>query len=165
MRKVVERSPSLLCLSAEHNLEPKLAFLVNELGLDPGSVRKTIVNQPSLMTLSVTGNLRPKAAFFRDELGANERDIADLLNQCPRVMNASVEGRILPRMQAMRAAGAPPAFRHLRTLCNYPEDRFSAWLERIVLDADDSSSPATASSAASPSRPRPGRRLGGDADD
>lgn len=65
----------------------------------------------------------------------------------------------------MRAAGAPPAFRHLRALCNYPEDRFSAWLERLVFDADDSCSPATASSAASSPRPRPGRRLGGDADD
>lgn len=67
--------------------------------------------------------------------------------------------------QAMRAAGAPPSFRHLRPLCNYPEERFAAWFEKIVAStaataalASSSSSPAL---ALTPPRPPRGRRLGG----
>lgn len=40
---MVSRSPALLSLSVEKNLEPTLAFLVKELGLDPGSVTKVRV--------------------------------------------------------------------------------------------------------------------------
>ncbi|CBN80236.1 conserved unknown protein [Ectocarpus siliculosus] len=142
-RKIVCKQGDLLWKSVVGNLAKSASWFVEEVGLSWDEMRKVVERSPSLLCLSAEHNLEPKLAFLVNELGLDPGSVR----------------------KAMRAAGAPPAFRHLRALCNYPEDRFSAWLERIVLDADDSSSPATASSAVSPSRPRPGRRLGGDADD
>lgn len=65
----------------------------------------------------------------------------------------------------MRAAGAPPSFRHLRPLCNYPEERFAAWLKKIVAStaatAAAAALPSSTASTLTPPRPR-GRRLGGE---
>ncbi|CAN0340037.1 unnamed protein product [Ectocarpus sp. 6 AP-2014] len=142
--KIVCKQGDLLWKSVVGNLAKSASWFVEEVGLSWDEMRKVVERSPSLLCLSAEHNLEPKLAFLVHELGLDPGSVR----------------------KAMRAAGAPPAFRHLRALCNYPEDRFSAWLERIVLDAGGSASPATASSAASPSRPRPGRRLGGgDADD
>lgn len=53
------RSPALLSLSVEKNLEPTLAFLVKELGLDPGSVKKV-----TLATVFVERRLPPPPSFL-----------------------------------------------------------------------------------------------------
>ncbi|CAM9433702.1 unnamed protein product [Ectocarpus sp. 4 AP-2014] len=141
--KIVCKQGDLLWKSVVGNLAKSACWFVEQVGLSWDETRKVVERSPALLCLSAEHNLEPKLAFLVNELGLDPGSVR----------------------KAMRAAGAPPAFRHLRALCNYPEDRFSAWLERIVLDADGSSSPATAFSAASPPRPRPGRRLGGDVDD
>lgn len=65
----------------------------------------------------------------------------------------------------MRAAGAPPAFPHLRALCTYPDERFAAWFERVVAAASPPppSPPGKTSTLTTPTPRRPprGRRLRG----
>lgn len=64
-KQLVTRSPALLSLSVEKNLEPTLAFLVKELGLDPGSVKKVTLRF-AVVGPTITSELRgsPPPAFL-----------------------------------------------------------------------------------------------------
>ena len=57
--------PALLGYSIEKNLEPKLDFLEEELGLSPSEVRAKILSSPSRLSLSLTKRYRPRREVCR----------------------------------------------------------------------------------------------------
>eukprot|EP00611_Tribonema_gayanum_P031058 TRINITY_DN8835_c0_g1_i2.p1 TRINITY_DN8835_c0_g1~~TRINITY_DN8835_c0_g1_i2.p1 ORF type:complete len:760 (-),score=173.98 TRINITY_DN8835_c0_g1_i2:2544-4823(-) len=132
LRQAVTRHPALLCLSVEHNIAPKIAFLQSEMALSSGGIAQLVAMHGNILTLSLTTNLRPKLGLFHDELGAQPDELAKVLMTNPRLLTASVERRILPRMAAMSARGLTPQFPHIRPITVYTDIMFERWLNSIA---------------------------------
>ena len=65
LRKMVLTFPALLTYSVEGNMEPKLGFFEEELGLSPSEVRASIVSAPASLGYSLKTRYRPRLEVCR----------------------------------------------------------------------------------------------------
>lgn len=97
IRLVLERHPSVLHLSAEKNVAPKILFLVRALDLSKSDLRQLFITQPAILSYS-RSNLQQKLKFFTTNLlGFSVDECRHLLLSEPKLLTASVKGGLLPR--------------------------------------------------------------------
>ena len=75
--KAIAKHPQLLRLSVEHNLNPKLRYLAEEVGLGRDGAAKVILRCPQVLGFNVECNLTPKVRFLVEETGAGREGAAD----------------------------------------------------------------------------------------
>ncbi|KAG5180674.1 hypothetical protein JKP88DRAFT_349443 [Tribonema minus] len=123
LRQAVTRHPALLCLSVEHNIAPKIAFLQSkmalsssgiaqliaflqsEMALSSSGIAQLVAMHGNILTLSLTTNLRPKLGLFHDELGAQPDELAKF----PHIRPIAVYTDIM--FERRQWAGTPKAAR------------------------------------------------------
>jgi len=96
---LIERQPTLLQLSANENLSPKLQWLTDALKLSSKQqLRQIILDQPGILTHALA-NLQIKLKFFTSNrgLGFSVDQCRTLLLQDARLWISSVKGGLLPR--------------------------------------------------------------------
>ena len=101
LRNLVDAYPTVLGLSVEKNLKPKLHALRTE--LKPSELRD-----------------RGKHPLARDGAAA-------AVLQCPALLGYSLDGRLRPRLRRIRQAGLPLA--DIATLAQCPEAQFEKRLQ------------------------------------
>jgi len=92
--KIVEAMPSLLSHSVHLNLQPKLLFLVEDVGISPERLAPLLLKFPQVLGLSVEGNLRPTVRYLTDELGVAHDNLARILSNVPQLLGLSVDGNL-----------------------------------------------------------------------
>lgn len=73
----------------EQNLEPKLIWLQEQVGVDDKGLGKMILAAPNILGLSIEANLKPKLRWIKDALGLDKRATARLLVQVPSILHVS----------------------------------------------------------------------------
>lgn len=109
IKNMIERQPSLLQLSAMHNLSPTLDWFMDSLSLSKKELRQLIVSQPSLLTCAES-NLEFKLEFFTTNrgLGFSIDECRKLLLEEPRLWTCGVKSGLLPRVRfLMNEVGFP----------------------------------------------------------
>ena len=66
LERITMSHGTVLGLSVDDNIAPKLEWLRGTLGLDAADLRGLVARQPSLLHLSVDANLAPTVAWFTD---------------------------------------------------------------------------------------------------
>ena len=80
LQKVVVALPSVLGLSFESNLAPKLEFLQTEIGLSLDDMRERVVRLPAILSYSQEKRFRPRLAACR-KVGAVPTVVLDRITQ------------------------------------------------------------------------------------
>ncbi|CAJ1934222.1 unnamed protein product [Cylindrotheca closterium] len=101
LRAMITVFPTLLHLSAENNLAPKIRFLLQELDLKQEELKKIVTGCPPILGYSFE-NLSSKLSFFTDTMGFTKKECRDILLELPRVIASSVETGLIPRLQFLR---------------------------------------------------------------
>ena len=97
IRAILERHPSILHLSAEKNIAPKIFFLVRALDLSKANLRQLVLAQPAILSYA-RSNLQQKLKFFTTNLlGYSVEECRKLILSEPKLLTASVKGGLLPR--------------------------------------------------------------------
>ena len=99
-KNMIERQPSILQLSAMHNLSPTLDWFLDSLSLSKKELRQLIVAQPCLLTCAES-NLEFKLEFFTTNrgLGFSIDECRKLLLEEPRLWTCGVKSGLLPRVR------------------------------------------------------------------
>ena len=116
LSQVVSKFPPTLWLS-EDNLQCKLDFLFDELGLEGSDLRTIIVSYPQVLGLSLQNNLKPKVDFFLDaeessgdsaeihssiRCGLSKDQLREFVLYQPALLAYSLERRLRPRIALMQ---------------------------------------------------------------
>jgi hypothetical protein len=116
LSQVVSKFPPTLWLS-EDNLQCKLDFLFDELGLEGSDLRTIIVSYPQVLGLSLQNNLKPKVDFFLDaeesagdsaeihssiRCGLSKDQLREFVIYQPALLAYSLEKRLRPRIALMQ---------------------------------------------------------------
>jgi hypothetical protein len=96
--KAIAKHPQLLRLSVEHNLNPKLRYLAEEVGLGRDGAAKVILRCPQVLGFNVECNLTPKVRFLVEETGAGREGAADLILAYPSLLCMSIERTLRPTL-------------------------------------------------------------------
>lgn len=134
LRAIVLAFPSVLGLSVEANLRPKLAFLAEALGSSPAELRVHIARCPLVLGTSLEKSLVPNVSAWRAALlEAGHSDDAEAQFRTMveknglRVLTASYEKRTRPRLTKAAAAGVPPL--SLLPKMRLTDPAFETWLD------------------------------------
>ena len=106
IKDILCRQPSVIGLSFQQNLLPKLLLLKGlggKAGGDPLTeveIRQLVVSFPSILTLSLA-NIESKLDYLVTELQRKHRDIL----ACPFYLSTSMEKWIVPRTTYLQARG------------------------------------------------------------
>jgi len=143
LSQVVAKFAPVLWLS-QNNLQTKLKFLTESLGLTGSELRSIVVSYPQILGLSVERNLQPKMNFFFhpntrgiDENYTLSSDVHKWLRQTqlkervlyqPALLAYSLENRLKPRIKAMQKANIIYYYAPMN-LMSYTEVKFQSWLD------------------------------------
>ncbi|KAL3943957.1 MAG: hypothetical protein SGBAC_001991 [Bacillariaceae sp.] len=101
IRSMITSFPTLLHLSAEKNLSPKVRLLLEKLDLKQEELKTILVGCPSILGYSWS-NLNEKFSFFFNTMGYTKKECRDILLKLPGVLTSSVETGLTPRFQFLR---------------------------------------------------------------
>jgi hypothetical protein len=90
-------------LSAERNLEPKLAWLQKRLVLDDTSLSLVVQRMPPILGCSIETNLEPTINFYEECVGLDAA--RTLIAKKPSLLGYSLEKRLKPRLAEFQEAG------------------------------------------------------------
>ena len=90
--KVVAGFPSILGLSIEANLKPKVEWL-RDLGLSQAQVAKVVAVLPQVLGYSIEANLNLTVEWLRD-LGLSQEQVAKIVSCFPQVLGLSIEANL-----------------------------------------------------------------------
>ena len=90
----------ILGYSIEHNLKPKVVFLL-QLGMTQGQVAKLIAAFPQVLGYSIKQNLTPKVEWFL-QLGMTKGQVAKLIAVFPRILGLSIEKNLAPKQALLQ---------------------------------------------------------------
>ena len=74
-------------------MQPRIEFLMNEVGMDEAEVADVVTKLSQLFSLSVENSLRPKYEYLTEELGGSKQSLVSF----PTYLTLSLEQRIEPR--------------------------------------------------------------------
>ena len=97
LKKVVMRFPTLLCLSVEANMAPKLDWLQKRLDLGDAQLRKLVLRFPSLLGKRVDA-VEPKLEWLRTRLELDDTGLRKIVLTHPPLLGYSVEANIAPTL-------------------------------------------------------------------
>jgi mTERF domain-containing protein, mitochondrial len=98
VRKVLERQPTILQLSADKNLAPTILFLVRALDLGKDELRTLVVESPSVLGYR-KDNLVSKINFFSRLMGYSIDECRELLVAEPKLLRCGVATSLIPTMR------------------------------------------------------------------
>ena len=99
---LVAKYPSILSVSTEKNLRPKLQYLRTRFQLDDDSLKNLLLNQQPLLGLS-EGNIEDKFQFYSNLIG--EREAKRLVVKSSNLLTKSLEKRLKPRLEEVEKMG------------------------------------------------------------
>ena len=98
IRTLIESYPTMLQLSADKNLSPKLLFVRRSLDLERDELRQLVLASPSLLSYSMA-NLKAKFKFFKEVLGYTVVECRELFLSEPKLLRAGVTTGLWPRVR------------------------------------------------------------------
>lgn len=103
-------NPDILTLSIEHNLQPKITYFKNSLGLDTNELCYVLLKRPQVLALSLERNIIPKIEFLtlaRDEggLGLTMDQVRVWIIYYPQILVVVLEKCIKTRVQTLIQMG------------------------------------------------------------
>ena len=101
---MIQRSPAILGLSIDNNLQPKLEWIQQRLSLTDESLSNLIKKFPSIFSYNVNTNLESILNFYIGALG-DEREALTLIIQNPSLSGYSLENRLKPQLEKIQDAG------------------------------------------------------------
>ena len=105
VRRMVRSHPQLLNYTPDC-MAPRVAWLMDEVGMTPPEVAHTVTRLSQLFGLSVDNSLRPKYQYLTSQLGGTKRSLLE----CPTYLSLSLAQRIVPRHRFLvhRGVAATP---------------------------------------------------------
>jgi mTERF domain-containing protein len=126
VRTLVLRLPSVLGLSIDANVRPKLEFLSAALGLSKDELREALCREPAVLGASLDKSLRPNLELWRAELPGNV-ELREIVKQRGlRWLTCNAEKRTRPRLRRATAGGLPAAA--LLTKMRLTDMAFDQWI-------------------------------------
>jgi mTERF domain-containing protein len=98
IRVMLGRHPTILHMSADKNLAPKILFLVRALDLSKEELRAIIVQYPSVLCYSKL-NLKFKVNFFLKLMAYTAEECRALFVSEPKLLTAGVKTGLIPHMR------------------------------------------------------------------
>ncbi len=99
--RVVNRFPLVLQTDVGGCLEPRVAYLCEELGMSRGEVIPSLVRHPELLSVESAWVLR-RIVYYRDGLGLTGEDLRALFRAQPSAFAADVERYLVPMTETLR---------------------------------------------------------------
>ena len=87
--KIITAFPSILRLSIEANLNPKVEWL-KEQGIAEGNIGKIITASSQILGLSIEANLKPKVEWLKEQ-GIAEGNIGKIITAFPNILGFSIK--------------------------------------------------------------------------
>ena len=132
LRVLVLRFPSVLGLSVDSNLKPKLHFLATSLKLSPEALRGCVLREPAVLGASLERSLRPNVQLWSEALP--DSDLGEIASRRGlRFLSCSHYKRSLPRLTRARQAGVDAEV--LITKMRLTDAAFETWLALEVTRA------------------------------
>jgi hypothetical protein len=123
LSKLAQTLPSVLSLSVEQNLKPKLAWLQRRLVLDDASLSVVVQRMPTLLQLNVESNLEPTMTFYEECVGLDTARTH--IAKHSSLWTASLDNRLKPRLAEVQAAGVPIDTGTISRMAQHTKDRWS----------------------------------------
>jgi len=98
IRILLQKFPTLLHLSADSNLAPKILFLLRLLDFSRQELKDMILACPSILGYNKQ-NLKSKVGFFTNLMGYSQDETRTLLLKEPNLWRASVKTGLIPHMR------------------------------------------------------------------
>ena len=91
-RKMVIREPSIFSYSIAENLEPKLVWLRERLGMSEEQTCKMLMRYPTIFNLAIAENLKPTLSFLESRLQLSPDQLRAFVLRQPTMLTANTEG-------------------------------------------------------------------------
>lgn len=88
---VLGKQPSILHLSVQKGLMPRVQYLKQEVGILAEDIPLVIQRSPAVLTFSVENQIQPRVDFLRD-LGISKENVVKMLTRHPQMLHYSFEG-------------------------------------------------------------------------
>jgi mTERF domain-containing protein len=89
--EVLGKQPSILHLSVQNGLMPRVQYLKEEVGILPEDIPGLIQRSPAVLTFSVENQIQPRVEFLRG-LGISKENVVKMLTRHPQMLHYSFEG-------------------------------------------------------------------------
>lgn len=96
IRQLIERHPTILHLSADKNIAPKILYLVRTLDLGKDELRELVLACPAVLSYS-KATLSAKIRFFTRFLAYSTAEARNLILAEPNLLRASVRTSLVPK--------------------------------------------------------------------
>ena len=88
---VLGKQPSILHLSVQKGLMPRVQYLKQEVGIAAEDIPLVIQRSPAVLTFSVENQIQPRVEFLR-ELGISKENVVKMITRQPHLLQYSFEG-------------------------------------------------------------------------
>ena len=103
LKKVVLRLPSVLGVSVDDTVLPKLAALQERLCLNEAELKKLVLSLPAVLGYSTEANVLPSLAALQSRLDLSEAELKKLVLSLPAVLGYSIVANVLPSLAALQS--------------------------------------------------------------
>lgn len=101
IRTIIRKQPTILSLSVDKNMAPKILFLVRALEMGKAELRELICAAPAILCYSKQ-NLQSKINFFTELMGQSTTKTRALLLKEPKLLRAGVKTSLLPHTRFLK---------------------------------------------------------------
>ena len=91
LASVLSKQPSILHLSVQNSLKPRVDYFRHKLGIASEDLAKVITRNPAVLTFSVEDQIAPRVEFLKD-LGISHENVAKLILRHPQTLQYSFDG-------------------------------------------------------------------------
>ena len=91
LASVLSKQPSILHLSVQNSLKPRVNYFRHELGIASEDLAKVITRNPAVLTFSVEDQIAPRVEFLKN-LGISHENVAKLILRHPQTLQYSFDG-------------------------------------------------------------------------
>ena len=91
LASVLSKQPSILHLSVQNSLKPRVNYFRHELGIASEDLVKVITRNPAVLTFSVEDQIAPRVEFLKN-LGISHENVAKLILRHPQTLQYSFDG-------------------------------------------------------------------------
>ena len=85
LRELILRTPSILRLSMEDNIEPKLNYLKNPLLLNDKALQKLVLGT-TVLHYNIVDNIEPKLNWLQERLELSDTALSKMVQRMPAIL-------------------------------------------------------------------------------